>query len=321
MAVYTYIEDDALDNFLAGYDIGNLLSLAGIAEGVENSNFLLRTDRENYILTLYEKRVNEDDLPFFIGLMEHLSAAGLNCPVPIADKNGQILQTLSDRPAAMVSFLDGTSQRFPNVAKCHALGHTLAQFHLKSQGFTLTRNNTLGPKDWAPLLASTGPLPDNLPANLHQEAQQRLEDIIAKWPSHLPTGYIHADLFPNNALFVGDNLTGVIDFYFACHDILAYDLAICLNSWCFDADGSFNVTKSAALIEGYQKERKLEQAEIDALPCLSAGAAMRFFLTRLYDWMNTPSDALVKPLNPMEYWQKLRFHSKAASAQAYGIWE
>ncbi len=320
MAVYTYIEDDALADFLSLYDIGNLLSFAGIAEGVENSNFLLRTDKNNFILTLYEKRVNADDLPFFIGLMEHLSAAGLNCPLPIADKSGKILQTLAERPAAMVSFLDGTSQRYPNVAKCRALGQTLAQFHVKSEGFTITRKNALGPKDWAPLLASVDTIPENLPAGLLDEAKERLDDITANWPSTLPTGFIHADLFPNNALFVGDVLTGVIDFYFACHDILAYDLAICLNSWCFDADGSFNITKSAALIEGYQQVRKLLPDEIDALPHLSSGAAMRFFLTRLYDWINTPSDALVKPLNPMEYWQKLRFHSKASSAGAYGLW-
>lgn len=320
MAVYTYIEDEALSQFLSQYDIGRLLSFAGIAEGVENSNYLLRTDQHNYILTLYEKRVNADDLPFFIGLMRYLSESGYHCPVPITDKKGQILQQLAGRPAAMVSFLDGTSQRFPNSKKCRALGKALARFHLDSKGFNITRENALGPQGWQPLLNSVSSLPDDFPPQLLSEAGSRLDELLSSWPEHLPTGFIHADLFPNNALFVGDELTGVIDFYFACNDILAYDLAICLNSWCFDSDGSFNVTKSAALIEGYTQERPLEQAEKDALPLLCSGAAMRFFLTRLYDWMNTPADALVKPLNPMEYWQKLRFHHKASSAAAYGLW-
>ena len=320
MAVYTYIEDEALSQFLSQYDIGRLLSFAGIAEGVENSNYLLRTDQHNYILTLYEKRVNADDLPFFIGLMRFLSESGYPCPVPITDKKGQILQQLAGRPAAMVSFLDGTSQRFPNSKKCRALGKALARFHLDSKGFNITRENALGPQGWQPLLNSVSSLPDDFPPQLLSEASSRLNELLRSWPEYLPTGFIHADLFPNNALFVGDELTGVIDFYFACNDILAYDLAICLNSWCFDSDGSFNVTKSAALIEGYTQERPLEQAEKDALPLLCSGAAMRFFLTRLYDWMNTPADALVKPLNPMEYWQKLRFHHKASSAAAYGLW-
>jgi len=320
MAVYTYIEDEALSQFLSQYDIGRLLSFAGIAEGVENSNYLLRTDQHNYILTLYEKRVNADDLPFFIGLMRYLSESGYHCPVPITDKKGQILQQLAGRPAAMVSFLDGTSQRFPNSKKCRALGKALARFHLDSKGFNITRENALGPQGWQPLLNSVSSLPDDFPPQLLSEAGSRLNELLSSWPDNLPTGFIHADLFPNNALFVGDELTGVIDFYFFFFDILAYDLAICLNSWCFDPDGSFNVTKSAALIEGYTQERPLEQAEKDALPLLCSGAAMRFFLTRLYDWMNTPADALVKPLNPMEYWQKLRFHHKASSAAAYGLW-
>ena len=320
MAVYTQIDDTALEQFLARYEIGTLLSMAGIAEGVENSNYLLRTDAENYILTLYEKRVNEDELPYFIGLMQHLSAAGLQCPVPIADKDGSILQQLSDRPAAMASFLNGTSKRFPNPKQCFALGQTLAQFHLLSADFPLTRKNALGPDDWPALLQSIGRTPEDMPAHLIQTAQAKLSDILAKWPSGLPSGAIHADLFPNNVLFVGDQLTGVIDFYFACNDLYAYDLAVCLNSWCFDSDGSFNITKSTALIKGYQTGRPLQPEEIEALSILCSGAAMRFFLTRLYDWIHTPKDALVKPLNPLEYWQKLRIHEKAQSPQAYGIW-
>lgn len=305
---------------MALYDLGNLLSFAGIAEGVENSNYLLRTDKAHFILTLYERRVAAADLPFFIGLMQHLSNAGLDCPVPVADKNGMILQTLCGRPAAVVTFLDGTSQRHPNVAKCRALGRALAQFHTCSQGFNGVRENALGPKGWGPLLASIdGDLP-SMPEAILAEAEQSLTLILEKWPEDLPKGHIHADMFPNNVLFVGDKLTGIIDFYFACQDIYAYDIAVCLNSWCFDADGSFNITKSGALLQGYEGVRKLSQEEKQALPILNQGAAMRFFLTRLYDWINTPSDALVKPLNPLEFWIRLRFHKRANGPQAYGLW-
>ena len=319
MAVYTHIDDEELATLLSRYDIGELLSFAGIAEGVENSNFLLRTSTAHFILTLYEKRVNKDELPFFIGLMQHLSAQGLACPVPIADRNGNILQECAGRPAAMVSFLDGTSQKYPNVAKCRELGRTLGQFHTLSEGFELTRQNGLGPEAWRPLLDSVDGDLSDMPDNLRADAKQHLFEIISNWPHQLPAGFIHADLFPNNVLFVGDKLTGVIDFYFACHDLYAYDLAVCLNSWCFDGDGSFNITKSAAILEGYQSVRPLDEAEKQALPILCSGAAMRFFLTRLYDWLNTPEDALVKPLNPMEYWQKLRVHLKAESPAAYGL--
>ena len=319
MAVYTDISDEELHQFLSQYELGQLLSFAGIAEGVENSNFLLRTDQANFILTLYEKRVNKADLPFFIGLMQHLADRGMNCPLPISSKTGENLSECAGKPAAIVSFLNGTSSRYPNAAKCKALGSALADLHVKAADMTLTRNNSLGPQDWQPLLDSIHADPEDLPDGLRTKAGSILPDILKAWPSDLPAGIIHADLFPNNALFVGDELTGIIDFYFACADLLAYDLAICLNSWCFEADGSFNITKSAALLAGYQSVRPLSQDELDALPVLSAGAAMRFFLTRFYDWINTPKNAFVKPHNPMEYWAKLRFHRNVTSASSYGV--
>jgi homoserine kinase type II len=294
--------------------------MAGIAEGVENSNFLLRTDQANFILTLYEKRVDKTDLPFFLGLMDHLSDSGLQCPVPIKDKSGQVLQNCAGRVAAIVSFLDGTSQKFPTVEKCVELGRTLARFHVDSSSFDLKRANTLGPDSWLPLLQSVDGKPENMPENLREEAEIVIDQLTTAWPSALPAGHIHADLFPNNALFVGDKLTGIIDFYFACNDLYSYDLAVCLNSWCFDKDGSFNITKSASLLKAYQNIRPLTDDEKEALPILSSGAAMRFFLTRLYDWMNTPADALVKPLDPLEFWARLRFHQKVASASDYGLW-
>ncbi|MEK9850056.1 MAG: homoserine kinase [Candidatus Puniceispirillum sp.] len=319
MAVYTTVDDLALETFLSAYDLGNVLSFAGIAEGVENSNYLLRTEKAHFILTLYEKRVDANDLPFFIELMTHLCEQGIDCPLPVMARDGTILQELEGRPCAVVSFLDGTSSRFPNREKCFAVGSRLANIHLKATGLKHHRANALGPTSWPALLDSVGTRADEIAPDTYRNAQQRLDTILAAWPKDLPQGIIHADLFPNNVLFMGDQLTGVIDFYFACEDILAYDLAICLNSWCFDADGSFNLTKSRALIKGYESVRPLSSAEIDAIPILASGSAMRFFLTRLYDWLHTPADALVSPKNPMEYWSILRFHQSVSGATAYGF--
>jgi homoserine kinase type II len=320
MAVYTTVDDLTLATFLSAYDLGNVLSFAGIAEGVENSNYLLRTDKAHFILTLYEKRVDADDLPFFMELMTHLAGMGMNCPLPVAARDGSILQELMGRPCAVFSFLDGTSSRYPNREKCRALGVSLATMHLHASGITRRRANALGPASWQPLLDSIGAGADEITPSMQEMAQSRLSSILAAWPQDLPQGIIHADLFPNNVLFIGDKLTGLIDFYFACEDIFAYDIGICLNSWCFDADGSFNVTKSGAILQGYESQRPLLDAEKQALPILNQGAAMRFFLTRLYDWINTPKDALVKPLNPLEFWSRLRFHQRAKGPESYGLW-
>jgi len=319
MAVYTVVDDTDLADFLAAYDLGEVLSLAGIAEGVENSNYLLRTDRANYILTLYEKRVDPNDLPFFMEVMEKLASAGMNCPSPISATDGSILQELNGRPCAVFSFLDGTWSRYPNAQKCRELGAALAQMHLNTTALERQRPNALGPLSWQPLFDQVADQANQMGGGMKVRVQDQLSKIIADWPSDLPTGVIHADLFPNNVLFVGDKLTGVIDFYFACDDMLAYDVGICLNSWCFDADGSFNLTKSRALINGYESVRPLTNDEKNAIPILAAGSAMRFFLTRLYDWIHTPADALVSPKDPMEYWSILRFHASVSGATAYGI--
>ena len=319
MAVYTNVDDAALGSFLEAYDLGTVLSFAGIAEGVENSNYLLRTDRAHYILTLYEKRVERADLPFFIEVMEVLANSSLNCPLPVPARDGSILQELAGRPCAVFSFLDGTWSRFPNREKCAELGRTLAHMHLNCAPVTRRRPNALGPHTWHPLLDSIGDKAEVVGDGMKDAIADRLRTILDAWPAGLPTGVIHADLFPNNVLFIGDSLTGVIDFYFACDDILAYDLGICMNSWCFEPDGSFNLTKSRAMLKGYQSVRPLSEAEIEAIPILAAGSAMRFFLTRLYDWIHTPADALVSPKDPMEYWGILRFHQSVSGTTAYGI--
>ena len=319
MAVYTKVNELTLATFLLAYDLGDLLGFEGIAEGVENSNYLLRTVKAHYILTLYEKRVDASDLPFFIEVMRQLASKGMNCPLPVSSQNGSIIQELMGKPCAVFSFLNGKSSSYPNIEKCKALGSCLAKLHQNANGVKQTRKNALGPESWQPLLDSVGQRANQIGPSMHQRAQDRLNTILAAWPKGLPRGIIHADLFPNNVLFKGNNLTGVIDFYFACKDTLAYDVGICINSWCFESDGSFNLTKSRSLIDGYQAVRQLSNAEITAIPVLAAGSAMRFFLTRLYDLLHTPKDALVSPKDPMEYWSILKFHQSVSGVDAYGF--
>jgi homoserine kinase type II len=319
VAVYTDITEDELGKFLASYDAGNLMSYKGIAEGVENSNFLLHTDKAPYILTLYEKRVDRNDLPFFLGLMQHLADRGLSCPLPVARRDGGLLGELAGRPAALISFLEGMWLRKPEARHCREVGVALAQMHLAGEGFMIPRPNALGVSGWRPLWEKSEPRADEVEAGLKSEIRTELDFLERHWPSSLPSGVIHADLFPDNVFFLDDHLSGLIDFYFACNDFLAYDLSVCLNAWCFEKDWSYNITKGMALIEGYQSVRPLSDAEIAALPLLSRGSALRFFLTRLYDWIMTPPGAMVTKKDPKEYLRKLRFHQHVKSAAEYGL--
>jgi homoserine kinase type II len=318
MAVYTEVTDEALNAFLAGYDLGRASSLKGIAEGVENSNYLLHTDAGPFLLTLYEKRVNEIDLPFFLGLMEHLAKRGVNCPQPVRALSGETIGRLAGRAAAIVTFLDGLSARRPNAHHCGQVGEALARMHDAGAGFALRRRNALSIDGWPSLFASAEARADEISPHLADETAAELNALRAIWPEDLPTGVIHADLFPDNVFFLDDRLTGLIDFYFACDDFLAYDLAICLNAWCFELDGAFNVSKGMAMIVGYQRVRRLASAEVEALPILARGAALRFMLTRLVDWLNVPEGAMVAPKNPLEYLMKMRFHQRVVSARDYG---
>ncbi|WP_020181088.1 homoserine kinase [Methylopila sp. M107] len=319
MAVYTEVNDDDLASFVAAYDIGDVVSFKGIAEGVENSNYLLQTTRARFILTLYEKRVEVDDLPFFLGLMDHLAERGLNCPLPVKGRDGAALRTLCGRPAAIVTFLDGVSVRRPTARHCAALGTALAELHAASEGFRIRRPNALSVSGWRPLFEAARGRSDEVLAGLDDEISAELAYLESAFAGlDLPSGVIHADLFPNNVLFLGERLSGLIDFYFACDDAYAYDVAICLNAWCFEPDWSFNVTKGRALLAAYHGARPLSEAEIAALPTLARGAAIRFLLTRLVDWLDTPAGALVKKLDPLEYLKKLRFHQQAGTAEAYG---
>lgn len=319
MAVYTDVSDEELADFLTRYDIGTLVSCKGIAEGVENSNFLLGTEAGRFILTLYEKRVNEAELPFFLGLMDHLASRGITCPEPIRDREGKALGRLAGRPATIVSFLDGMWVKRPEVSHCGQVGEALARLHKAGEGFSIRRRNGLGPDGWPPLYAGSADRAHEVLAGLGEEIADELAFLAARWPTDLPEGVIHADLFPDNVFFLKGQLSGLIDFYFACNDFLAYDLAICLNAWCFEPDGLFNITKGAAMLSGYSSGRHLSAAEIEALPILCRGAALRFLLTRLYDWLMTPPGALVRKKDPLEYYKKLRFHRTAPSGAAYGL--
>lgn len=319
MAVYTDVADEELEAFIGSYDVGRLLSCKGIAEGVENSNFLLQTDRGSFILTLYEKRVNPDDLPYFLNLLEHLARKGLSCPTPVASKDGKLLGTLAGRPAALVTFLDGMWVRKPRVNHCAELGKAMAALHIDGRDYEGFRKNALDVSGWRPLFEQCGARSDSVQDGLGEEISNELDHLEAVWPKDLPSGVIHADLFPDNVFFLGNRLSGLIDFYFACNDAFAYDIAICLNAWCFEPDLSFNVTKARALLKGYSAVRPLTEAEYDALPLLARGAALRFLLTRLYDWLSVPEGALVTPKDPMEYLKKLRFHRNVDTAEAYGL--
>ncbi len=319
MAVYTDVAAEEVAAFLSAYDLGDLLAYKGIAEGVENSNFLLHTSRGYFILTLYEKRVAANDLPFFLGLMEHLAARGLTCPQPVKNRKGETLGRLAGRPAAIVTFLDGMWIRRPTATHCAGLGHALAELHLAGADFGMKRANALSVQGWRALYETAKPRADGVQAGLHAAIAAELDVLEKSWPRDLPQGVIHADLFPDNVFFLGDQLSGLIDFYFACTDTLAYDVAICLNAWCFELDHSYNVTKGRALLQAYATKRKLSAAERAALPLLARGAATRFLLTRLVDWLEVPAGALVRPKDPLEYHRKLRFHQAVTSVRDYGI--
>lgn len=324
MAVYTDVSDEALQEFLAEYAIGSLVAFRGIAEGVENSNFQLRTTEGDYILTLYEKRVNALELPWFLGLMQHLAREGVTCPQPVADRQGATLKTLAGRPAAITTFLPGVWPRTVRVEHCRPLGRALAQLHGAGRSYAPERPNALGPRAWGPLLQSCANGADAVQPGLQAELEHALARIVPAWPGQgtnapLPRGQIHADLFPDNVFFLHNGVSGLIDFYFACTDYLAYDVAICLNAWCFQPDGAFNITFARQMLLGYEEVRVLEDVERAALPVLAQGAAMRFLLTRLYDWINTPEDALVTPKNPLDYLKRLRFHLATQSVGGYGL--
>lgn len=318
MAVYTEVSLAALNIFLADYDLGHVTAFKGIAGGVENTNYLLDTDKGRYILTLYEKRVSEDDLPFFMGLLEHLGSKNFPCPQPIHRRDGAVLGRLENRAAALVTFLEGVDVKEPSLDHCYMAGAALARLHNAGLDCPLSRRNALSPAGWQPLAEANLPRADEVEDGLADLISSELTAITSAWPQNLPAGIIHADWFCDNVFFLEGTLSGVIDFYFACNDMLAYDLAIAINAWCFDGKFSFCADRSAALVAGYESVRALGFAEKQALPILCRGAALRFLLTRVNDWLNVPPGALVVPHNPKAFSARLRFHQKADDPQIYG---
>lgn len=307
MAVYTHLSDDDLTALLRDYDLGALVACDPVAEGIENTNYKLTTAQGRFILTLFERRVAEADLPYFIGVMAHLAARGFPAPEPIARRDGDLISRAKARPAVIVSFLEGAWPRSPVLAHCAAVGEALARMHVALADFEQTRANTLGPTGWEALLAPRFDEAEKLRAGLGAAVARDVEDVRIAWPEGLPRGAIHADLFPDNVFFVGDRFSGAIDFYFACTDFLAYDLAVCLNAWCFEGERVWSAARGAAMIAAYEGVRPLSAEERAALPLLARGAALRFFATRLMDWSAQRPGALVKPKDPLEYADKLAF--------------
>jgi homoserine kinase type II len=319
MAVYTEVGDEDLERFVGEYDLGPVMSCKGIAEGVENTNYLMQTSQGSFILTLYEKRVAEEDLPFFLGLMEHLAGKGIPCPTPVHGRDGVALRRLCGRPAVIVTFLNGMWPRRITTRHCTEVGRALAELHVASQDFAMARRNALSVDSWRPLLKASAPRASDVRRGLADLLFAELEHLESNWPEDLPSGVCHADLFPDNVFFIGDSLSGLIDFYFACNDFFAYDLATCLNAWCFERDRSFNITKARGMLSAYRSVRAFSDAELAAMPVLARGSALRFLLTRLYDWLHHPEGAMVKPKDPLEYLAILKFHQGIATPGAYGL--
>ncbi len=314
MAVYTQVSAEALTTLLAGYEAGNLVSLKGIAEGVENSNYLVETDRSRFILTLYEKRVDAGDLPFFLALLDHLAAAGLPVPPAIADRAGLKIRTVEGRPACLIQFLPGVSLSHPTPAQAYAAAFEMGRMHQALRSFVGERPNTLGLAAWPELLERCGKQLDQIDPSLFKDLSDSMKSIARNWDVDGEPSVIHADLFPDNVLMLGDRVTGLIDFYFACTDLRLYDLAIMHSAWCFDASGrGFGRAIGGALLEGYAAAFGLTAADRLQLPALAQGACLRFALTRAWDWLNTPADALVTRKDPLAYSRRLAFYREHGS--------
>ncbi len=318
MAVYTPLADADISRLLDQYDIRRALSCDAIAEGVENTNYRLTTEIGRFVLTIFEKRVSENDLPFFMGLMAQLAARGFPAPKPVPTRASALITHVCAKPCAIVTHLDGAWPRAPHVTHCAAIGAALARMHVALSDFSLVRANALSLDGWEHLITPRLAQAELVRPGLAALIATDMAAVRAAWPKALPRGAIHADLFPDNALFVGDELTGVIDFYFACTDYLAYDLAICINAWCFAEERDYDITRASAMVSAYEAIRPLNAQERRAFPTLCRGAALRFFATRLAAWDDTPAGALVKPKNPIEYADKLAFHRMATTATDYG---
>jgi homoserine kinase type II len=322
MAVYTKVDLVEAQNFIdKNYDLEDILSIVEISEGVENTNYILETRSNKYILTLYEDRVSVSDLPFFIDLMVYLDERSIVCPKPIRMKNGKYIEVLNGRYAAIFSFLSGKSTKKITNRNCFLVGQTLANLHEQTSEIKIMRQNQLSQKHLSKLFDSIENETFTIRKSLQSEIKGELNYLNSNWPAELPNGIIHGDLFPDNIFFNGDELSGVIDFYFACNDFYVFDIGISINAWCFEKDNSFNITKAKHLLQGYNSIKALTYQEIDSLPIMCRGSALRFLLTRLIDWNKPGDNALVTPKDPIEYYAKLKFHQTVISAKDYGLYD
>ncbi|MBT4699293.1 MAG: homoserine kinase [Proteobacteria bacterium] len=319
MAVYTKLEHLEVKLFLEQYNISNFKDYKGITEGVENTNYLIKSSEQDYILTIYEKRVDEKDLPFFIKLLSDLSDNNFPCPKPIANKNNEKINKIKNKNAALVTFLNGKSKNKITSEDCFEVGKIAAQLHKITKKFNINRKNNLSIENWQNIFEKTIKQKIDLDESIIKKTRNYLNFLKDKWPKNLPQGIIHADLFPDNIFFIDNKVSGIIDFYFACNDFFAYEIAICINSICFDNNSTFNMAKAKNLINGYSSIRTLTEDEKKYLPILSMGAAMRFFLTRLYDFYHTDNKADVKIKDPFEYFKKIEFHSTIKNFNEYFV--
>ena len=320
MAVYTKLSENNLKDFFSKYNLGKLLKFQGIQEGIENSNYFVKTDSGKFILTVYEKRIEEKDLPFFMGLMKNIFNKNFPSPEPIINKNGNYITEIFGKKAAVVSFLEGASKKNLTPDNCYEVGIYTAKLHMITKNLNIKRTNRLSVNSWRLIYRKIQRDCSKIYPDLTKIIERNLEIIEDKWPKNIPRGIIHADLFPDNIFFKGSKLTGIIDFYFSCYDFYALEIAICLNALCFEGKNenlSFNVTKAKKFIDGYSSIRKLTEEEKESLKILCHGAAMRFLLTRVFDYLNLTEDALVKIKDPVEYLKRLEFHNSVKNYQDY----
>ena len=313
MAIYTKLSFKEVSNILKSYSLGNLKNLKGIKEGIEYTNYLLNTTNGKYILTIYEKRVNTKELPFFINLMSHLSSNKIICPKPISNNSGLYIFKIKNKYASISSFVEGKGMLSHSTAACKTIGKNIARLHLATKNIKISRKNNLSINSWVKLNNSIKNKANLKIPGIHLFINKILQKLKKNWPNNIPSGIIHADLFPDNIFFLKNKFSGFIDFYFACNDLLVYDLAICINAICFDKSNKLDNQKVSAILQGYSTIRKLKKIELEALPNLLIGAAIRFFLTRLHDSIYLQKNAIVKVKDPIEYLNKIKFHNIATN--------
>jgi len=320
MAIYTKISRNDITSIERKFNLGKIISFKGIKKGIENTNYLIRTKNNKYILTIFEKRVQKKDLPFFMSLMDKLNNHKINCPKPQKSKKGNYLVNIKNKPASIVSFVEGKEKNKLKIKDCYEIGKNIAKLHMTAKKIKLYRKNSMSLNSWPKLLKKIGKKSNKIDVNLNDLMKTSLKNIRKRWPKKLSSGIIHGDLFIDNIFFKNNKFYGYIDFYFSSNDFLIYEIAICINALCFDKKNKkfiFNKKKSKNLLKGYSSLRKLSQDEKNSLNVLCRGAALRYLLTRTYDYLNTPKSAIIKIKNPSEYIQKLKIHNKFNSFKNY----